>query len=60
VDRISSRNLLLAAMVSPVSAFSSSNFTQPTPDELKMTSDPTAPGTPAVYLFREETGSGRD
>jgi len=30
------------------------NWTQPTPDELKMTSDPAAPDSPAVYLFREE------
>jgi hypothetical protein len=31
------------------------SWTQPTPDELKMTSDPAAPDEPAVYLFREET-----
>ena len=30
-------------------------WTQPTPEELKMTSDPAAPDEPAVYLFREET-----
>ena len=30
------------------------SWTQPTPDELKMTSDPAAPDSPAVYLFREE------
>ena len=30
------------------------SWTQPTPDELKMTSDPAAPDAPAVYLFREE------
>jgi hypothetical protein len=30
-------------------------FQDPTPDELKMTSDPKAPGAPAVYLYREET-----
>ncbi len=32
-----------------------STWTQPTPDELKMTTDPAAPDAPAVYLFREET-----
>jgi hypothetical protein len=30
-------------------------WTQPTPEELKMTSDPAAPNAEAVYLFREET-----
>lgn len=56
VDHISSRILLPAALVSPVPAIGSPNFTQPTPDGLKMTSDPAAPGAAAVYLFREETG----
>lgn len=31
-----------------------SDWTQPSPDELKMTSDPAAPDAPAVYLYREE------
>ena len=30
-------------------------FQEPTQDELKMTSDPKAPGADAVYLYREET-----
>jgi hypothetical protein len=30
-------------------------FQQPTDEELKMTSDPKAPGAAAVYLYREET-----
>lgn len=30
-------------------------FQAPTSEELQMTSDPKAPGAPAVYLFREET-----
>ena len=30
-------------------------FQAPTPDELKMTADPKAPGAAAVYLYREET-----
>lgn len=31
------------------------DWTQPTPEELKMAADPAAPGAPAVYLFRDET-----
>lgn len=31
-----------------------SDWTQPTPEQLKMTSDPAAPDAPAVYLSREE------
>jgi hypothetical protein len=30
-------------------------FQPPTPEELKMTADPKAPGADAVYLYREET-----
>lgn len=41
--------LLLAA------AHAATTWTQPTPDELKMTSDPKAPDAEAVYLNREET-----
>jgi hypothetical protein len=33
----------------------SAQFQQPTPDELKMTADPKAPGADAIYLYREET-----
>lgn len=43
---------LLAAAAFPVLAFG--QFQQPTPDELKMTSDPKAPGASAVYLNIEE------
>lgn len=49
-------NLLLfvtAAACSPVMA--ASNWTQPSPEELKMTSEPAAPGAPAEYLYLEET-----
>ena len=49
----------LLALAASMPAFGSPNWTQPTPDELKMTSDPAAPDAPAVYLFREETGDGR-
>ncbi len=30
-------------------------WTQPTPEELQMTSQPQVPGAAAVYLYREET-----
>lgn len=45
--------LVLVAACSP--AMASSNWTQPAPEELKMTSDSAAPGAPAVYLYLEET-----
>jgi hypothetical protein len=35
-------------------ALGAPTWTQPTPEELKMTSDPAAPDAPAVYLEREE------
>lgn len=48
------RNLpLLLALASPVGLFA--QFQQPTPEELKMTDDPKAPGAAAVYLNVEET-----
>src|SRR5579862_1754936 len=49
------RLLVLCLALVPLSAFGFSDWQQPTPDELKMTSDPAAPNAPAVYLFREET-----
>jgi Domain of Unknown Function with PDB structure (DUF3857) len=36
-----------------------SAFQQPTPEELKMTSDPAAPDAPAVYLFRQEVSDDK-
>jgi hypothetical protein len=39
----------------PCPLFGAATWTQPTPEELKMTSDPAAPDAAAVYLFREET-----
>jgi len=48
------RLVAVCGLMQAVSLFASSNFTQPTPDELKMTSYPAAPGAAAVYLFREE------
>jgi hypothetical protein len=44
--------LLLASWFAPGVALA--QFQNPTPDELKMTSDPQAPGAAAVYLYREE------
>src|ERR1700735_5196088 len=44
---------LLLVAVSPLVL--RAQFQDPTPDELKMTSDPEAPGAAAVYLYREET-----
>ncbi|HUB51894.1 MAG TPA: DUF3857 and transglutaminase domain-containing protein [Terracidiphilus sp.] len=43
--------LLFAAWAAP--AIASAQFQDPTPDELKMTSDPKAPGASAVYLYLE-------
>ena len=43
----------LVALVS-LPAFGAANWTQPTAEELKMTSDPKAPDAPAVYLERDE------
>lgn len=50
------RSLLVFCLaLAPFSAFGFADWQQPTPEELKMTSDPAAPNAPAVYLFREET-----
>jgi hypothetical protein len=43
---------LLLAFTSPVLLLA--QFQQPTDEELKMTTDPKAPGAAAVYLYREE------
>ena len=42
------------SLFAAVPALRASTWTQPTPEQLKMTSDPAAPDAPAVYLFREE------
>lgn len=44
---------LLFVVASPLSL--RAQFQDPTPDELKMTSEPKAPGADAIYLYREET-----
>lgn len=45
--------ILLFGLATPLVA--SAQFQAPNPDELKMTSDPKAPGAAAVVLYREET-----
>lgn len=48
--------LVTLAAIVPVSTLTSAGqkFQEPTREELQMTSDPKAPGAPAVYLYREE------
>jgi hypothetical protein len=45
--------LTLAALSLPLAA-AAQKFQQPTKEELQMTSDPKAPGAPAVFLYRQE------
>jgi hypothetical protein len=52
---IFSHTLALAALFAVVPNAALAQWTAPTPEELKMTSQPEVPGAPAVYLFREET-----
>jgi len=49
------RLVALCLVLVPLAAFASSEWQQPTPEELKMTSYAAAPDAPAVYLYREET-----
>lgn len=46
---------LLLGAIAPAAA--PAQFQDPTPEELKMASDPKAPEAPAVYLYREEITS---
>jgi len=47
---------LLALLFSATTIFArAQKWTEPTQEELKMTSQPQAPGAAAVYLYREET-----
>ena len=50
------RRLLLAtaALLSLPLSLHAEQWTQPTPEELALTSVPQAPGAPAIYLFREQ------
>jgi hypothetical protein len=47
-------SLLLFLLAAAFPALGATTWTQPTSDELKMTSDPKAPNAEAVYLNREE------
>ena len=51
--------LTLAVLALPVAGVAQ-KFQEPTKQELQMTSDPKAPGAPAVYLYREETSDNRN
>jgi hypothetical protein len=50
--------LTLAALAQPI-AVVAQKFQEPTKEELQMTSDPKAPGAPAVFLYREESTDNR-
>jgi hypothetical protein len=51
--------LALAAVAMPLTGVTQ-KFQEPTKEELHMTSDPKAPGAPAVFLYREETTNNRN
>src|SRR5580692_3289291 len=51
--------LTLAALAQPIVGVAQ-KFQEPTKEELQMTSDPKAPGAPAVFLYREETTDNRN
>jgi hypothetical protein len=51
--------LAMAALAQPL-AVTAQKFQEPTKEELQMTSDPKAPGAPAVFLYREETTDNRN
>ncbi len=53
------RSIVLAAFTT-TPALLQCQFQQPTDEELKMTSDPLAPGAAAVYLYREEETDDRN
>jgi hypothetical protein len=53
LHRLAFLGVLVFASAAPLVAFC--QFQAPSSDELKMTSDPKAPGADAVYLYREET-----
>jgi hypothetical protein len=53
VSGCAAKLLLVLALASP--ALLRAQFQEPTPEELKMTADPKAPGAAAVYLYYEET-----
>ena len=51
--------LALAAVAMPLTGVAQ-KFQEPTKEELQMTSDPKAPGAPAVFLYREESTNNRN
>ena len=51
--------LILSALSLPLIGLAQ-KFTEPTREELQMTSDPKAPGASAVYLYREEINDHRN
>jgi len=51
---LGTRILLVVAVVSLPLVAKAQKFQEPTKAELEMTSDPKAPGAPAVFLYREE------
>jgi len=51
--------LALAALALPLAGVAQ-KFQEPTKEELQMTSDPKAPGAPAVFLYREEVTNNRN
>jgi hypothetical protein len=59
MTRTSCHRLLCASLIGTllalVSPFARAQWTQPTPEELSMTSQPEVPGAAAVYLYREES-----
>ena len=50
--------LILLSLLAPRAL--RAQFQQPSQEELKMTSDPKAPGADAVYLYREEIDEGHN
>ncbi|MDP9052029.1 MAG: DUF3857 and transglutaminase domain-containing protein [Acidobacteriota bacterium] len=53
------RFLPVISVLALASALDAQQWTPPTPEELKMTSQPEVPGAAAVYLFKEETTEDR-
>jgi hypothetical protein len=44
--------IVTCAIYGPIPAYASLGFQPVSPDELKMTSEPLAPGAPAIILYR--------
>jgi hypothetical protein len=54
IKHLSLGSLLATLLCATVPVVHADQWTAPTPEELSMTSQPGAPGAPAVYLFRED------